>query len=260
LSAVRRPIDLQAKYVAQCKICKLGKSDPDFLKYLYQLRFDIELPLAKVATLANEMLRDISSTTGRKMPELNEQNLSTHFSDHVPVELARKYKMQVAMGTAAVTAQVRNASEISVARIEQAEKGLDDEINIFRHLLDIYTRMRERYDKLPRNAEVPLSPEEIELGDQMTKILGQLGRMKQSEKMISVMVHALMSKFAEGVMLVCLTELEATKLELSTFVDDAAARDRIVEGLRIRLGRGFMAASDATLRDIKSRFAFAALQ
>jgi len=123
--------------VAQCKICKLGKSDPDFLKYLYQLRFDIELPLAKVATLANEMLRDISSTTGRKMPELNEQNLSTHFSDHVPVELARKYKMQVAMGTAAVTAQVRNASEISVARIEQAEKGLDDEINIFRHLLDI---------------------------------------------------------------------------------------------------------------------------
>jgi 16S rRNA C967 or C1407 C5-methylase (RsmB/RsmF family) len=79
----------------------------------------LKCSLKEVARLANDMLREFQEKQDREFPEINEVNLHTHFTKHVPVELQAKYKMQVEFHEARRQAQVNNAPNASIERMNE---------------------------------------------------------------------------------------------------------------------------------------------
>jgi hypothetical protein len=96
--------------------------------------------------------------------------------------------------------------------------------------------------------------------DRMMKVLVELNRMRQSEKLIGIIINALMMTYAENITMSVLSELEKLKLNLANYVDDPAARQNIVNELRVSLGNVFSGVAVNTLKQVQNQYPIAALQ
>ena len=236
---------LNGKKVGRCKICKLGKSDPNFFNYIDQLRFGLNLSLADITNLVNGMFQRHGEQTERDLPVLNAVNLHTHYKNHVPKELISRPQLQVSLAT----------NEESQASVEQAALVSEEvtEFNLFRQAAWVYQSLRRRYGKLFVLPDLPkkrLYP----LLDRMTKLLSLLDRMRQPEEQIRVIVEALMSTYGEKIMIAAIEQLERLKLTLARHIDDAQVRDKLVDDLRVALAKSFIGAAKNSLKKVRDEY------
>lgn len=252
----------------QCRICKRADTDPDFLLYLYQLRFDANLPIGDVARLVNEMmatLREQAELAGpmsrsemAKLADISEPTLSRHFNKHVPTDLIQKYHKQVILGEARKQAEINRAPVASVERIDEAIEQSDKELDIWARLVKLYERMDNKLKALP--VDSPATSDELDLIKEMGHNLDRLNRMKQSDKIVGLVVGELMAVYGNNIVMAALSQLDATRAALTTHIEDAKTRDEIIVDLRIRLGRAFKAAAESAIREVNHKFNLAVLQ
>ena len=250
------PLALSAKRIPQCKICRIADTDPDFLPYLYKLRFDSNLPLDKIAELANDVLRQNKEKSGRWLPSLNPMNLSRHFSKHVPASSAQTYRKQVMLRTTQAQSAVNNAPQASKERIEEAVRRGDAELNPFRNLVNMYERLDKKLTALPEDD--PITMEELNLVKEMARMLYKLHRMRQSDKIVGQVVSELMSVYTDKIIIAALSQLDASKAQLATHIEDAKVRDELIVDLRKRLGRAFMQAAEDAVKEVNEKYHFEA--
>jgi len=242
--------DMLPKRVGQCKICKIGDHEPKFLEYLYELRFDLTLPLSEIRDRANLWLTDLKDKTGRTYIHVNETNLHTHYKKHVPVELRTQYEMQVEFNKSRTSAQIARAHDASVERVERVQEDID----LFKHLMQIYDELNNEYEIVLDSPDENAGKRKLMLIDKRIKVLAELKRMKQSDKLIGIVIQALMTNYSENIMMAALTELENHKLELTNYIDDPAVRVELVEALKGRLGEAFSQGAVNSLKDIREKY------
>lgn len=230
-----RPLDLmgvEAKRVGQCKICQIGDSNPHFLHYIYTLKFDMNFSLDRIVDPANDYLKHRENETGRQFPPIYKSNLTRHLKNHVPIDRRRQYEMQKAFGTVGMQTRIDNAPEISK---EYIEKNKTSGLNLFEELNDIYAEYKKRYDRaIEKRGDGDI--EFFAISEEMRKILVDLNKMKQNEKLVGIIVKQLMHNHTEALIRILLHEVDKTDMALSSFLDDSKKRSLIIDGLKNRIG------------------------
>ena len=253
----RYPVVINAKKVAQCKLCKLEDTDPDLTNWIYELKFDCHLSLDAVVERVNKRLVEYREEVGRKIPDINSMNLSVHFRNHVPVEVAREFNTQVRLRLALEGTQIANASDASKDRVQKALNEAE-ELNLFVELLTIYKGYKKDHEKALEKTkdggEASESKESFDRTDRMIRMLVELNRMRQGDKLIGVIIKTLMKYYSHGMMIASLGILERLKLDLAVYIDDPHKRDEVVNKVKRDLGEAFVNEAEKSLKNIRDNY------
>jgi hypothetical protein len=230
---------LQAVFQFRCKICNLSKSHSPIYEELHRKVIVEHMKLSSAQEFVNSRLKDSPG-----FQPLNMANLSVHFSRHAPVKARAAY--EISRQESSRSAELLpNTSEV----VQMIEARVGTEVDDFKDMAALRTKLQEKLQLVeativqedPSTGNKGVNRLSLQVYTEVIKevraCINDLNKMRQSERLMSSIVKALVDRMTFNVIPQLMDEYKLVTEAMHDKGVDPIIVKMVDERLRLRLAQ-----------------------
>jgi hypothetical protein len=247
----------RVKFVQQCKICGLYSKRADLFTELHNLVMNVGFSHTRAMLVINKKIERINARAARKGQQptlhfLNEMNFSTHFRNHLPINISTALRIR--------------KSKLCAVKLEEGEKILQahmDEavtanLSDYERLSNIVDKFEKRFNEI----EEELDKRGLTWGNvqdytslirELTRMRAELIKLKQSDRLVSVIISQVLQDYTVGSLKGISEALDNVKQELLSVTDINRATG-VTNRLRAAIIGGMETNSKTVIEAVSKQF------
>jgi hypothetical protein len=241
---------LEFKNYTKCKVCKIEKEDQTFFDYFHGLRFKDNLSLSALI----EKIRIRFMEKGIQLLLPNEVNLSNHFSKHIPLDLASKYKAQSLVRASQQSKAIKKET-IQTSTIVKEKIAIYDE---FEKLYSKFKGVIEEFERKENNQITALNwLPYTSLIRELKSFLVELNKMNSNEQIVKLVLQTAFQQYTLGALQGTLKECDLFKMSLKSYIKEYDVVEKLVDMHQSRLYDCLSSSSKEAINLVKEEYKIA---
>ncbi len=240
------------KIHGRCKVCKFASLDEKFFAKIHTMRFQDNFSLPKLAKHINTYIEK----KDYDVVPINVMNLSSHFKNHIPIELQAQYEIQAAKK--GITKEVTEQQDVPQSIKKISRTIVEERINTYISLEDLYLILIKRFEDFDAGEGNEIDNDNyasyVSVVKELRTCLTELNKMKQSEQLTRLILQTAFQEYTTGTLKGIIEELDQFKTSLRSYIKDQDTIERLVDNIKMGIGEHITRSSKVALEAVRAEY------
>lgn len=249
----------RVKFEPRCKLCNLYRVDKKLFEQIHDMILHVGFSNERARHFANKKIVKLNEKLSKQKKSglefFNAMNFSSHFRNHLPIDVATALKIR----TSTLNAVRPENEEVEYSLQKYMDDSLSSNLSDYEKLSKLVDRFERRADELEEIVDQRGMSWKY-IGDysnfikELSRMRADLIKLKQSDRLVSMIVTQVLHQYTMGSLKEVLSTVEQIKAEISTSCGDDHLADKVANRLRTTIVDGMQDQAKEVVQSARKQF------